>query len=96
MFIELFKKEENKIELNILNLLLISISVSLDSFSTGLALHAITNNSILAGAIFSICAASFTFIGLLIGKYSNKKIGTYGNVFGILLLFILGIIHLFK
>lgn len=96
MLIDLFKEEEKLFNINIFNMLLISLSVSLDSFSTGLGLHAITNNFFLSSFIFSICASSFTFIGLLIGKYSNKKIGIFANILGIIILFILGIIHIFK
>lgn len=96
MLLELLKSEENFFEMNLFNMLLVSLSVSLDSFSTGLGLHAITSNFILSGAIFSICAASFTFLGLLIGKYSNNKIGILSNILGIILLFILGLIHIFK
>lgn len=96
MVVDLIKNEEKNFELSIFNIILVSISVSLDSFSTGLGLSAITNNYILSGTIFSICAASFTFLGLTIGKYSNKKIGILSNVFGIILLFILGFLHIFK
>jgi len=96
MIVDLVKNEEKLFELNIFNMLLVSLSVSLDSFSTGLGLHAITSNFILSGFIFSVCAASFTFMGLLIGKYSNDKIGVFANIFGIILLFIIGILHIFK
>ena len=96
MIIELIKPDEKNFNLNIFNMILVSISVSLDSFSTGLGLHAITNNFILSGIIFSVCAASFTFLGLLIGKYSSKKIGIFANILGIIILFILGFIHIVK
>ena len=36
-------------------MILISMSVSLDSFSTGIGLHAITDDYLLSGLIFSIC-----------------------------------------
>lgn len=96
MIIDLIKEEDKYFELNLFNMLLVSISVSLDSFSTGLGLSAITQDIFLSGLIFSVCAASFTFIGLLIGKYSGEKLGIYANIFGIILLFILGILHIFK
>lgn len=96
MIVDLIKGEEKTFELNLFNMLLVSLSVSLDSFSTGLGLHAITENFLLSGTIFSVCAASFTFLGLLIGKYSNDKIGIFSNILGIILLFILGILHIFK
>lgn len=96
MIIDLIKSDDKYFELNIFNMILVSLSVSLDSFSTGLGLSAITNNIILSGFIFSICAASFTFLGLLIGKYSGEKIGIYANIVGILLLIFLGLFHIFK
>ena len=95
MTIDLIKKEDKYFNLNLLNMFLVSISVSLDSFSTGLGLQAITSDIILAGVIFSLCAGSFTFMGLIIGKYSTEKLGIYGNVFGIVLLFILSFLHIF-
>lgn len=96
MILDLIKSEDKFFELSIFNMFLVSLSVSLDSFSTGLGLHAITDNFILSGIIFSTCAASFTFLGLLIGKYSNSKIGILSNVIGIIILFTLGIFHIFK
>ena len=96
MIIDLVKNDHKYFELNVFNMFLLSLSVSLDSFSTGLGLSAITDNFLLSGVIFSICAASFTFIGFLIGKYSGEKLGIYANVLGIILLFIMGILHIFK
>ena len=96
MIIDLIKKDDKYLELNLFNMLLLALSVSLDSFSTGFGLKAITSDALLSGLIFSICAATFTFMGLLIGKYSSQKLGIYGNILGIILLFILGIIHILK
>lgn len=96
MLIDLFKIEENFFELNFFNMVLLSLSVSFDSFSTGLGLNAITNDYFLSGLIFSMCASSLTLIGLLIGKYSSNKIGVFANILGIILLFILGLLHIFK
>lgn len=96
MTIDLIKDDDNFFELNLFNMFLVSLSVSLDSFSTGLGLEAITTNNYLSGLIFSICASIFTFLGLIIGKYSSKKLGSYANIIGIFLLVILGLFHIFK
>ncbi len=96
MILELIKKEDKDLNFNFLNMFLIGISVSLDSFSTGLGLFAITNNVILSGIIFSLCAASFTYFGLIIGKYSSSKLGEYGTYLGIILLIVLGLYYIFK
>lgn len=95
MFIDLINKDDKFFELNLFNMFLVSISVSLDSFSTGLGLSAITNDIFLSGLIFSLCASSFTFLGLLVGKYSSDKLGVYANILGIVLLVILSLIHIF-
>jgi len=96
MIIDLIKDDDEFFELNLFNMLLISLSVSLDSFSTGLGLSAITSNIVLSGTIFSFCAAAFTFLGLLMGKYCGEKLGIYANLLGIILLIILGVLHVFK
>lgn len=96
MIVDLIKDDNQFFELNIFNMFLVSMSVSMDSFSTGLGLSAITNDILLSGLIFSVCAGAFTFLGLLIGKYSGEKLGVYANIVGIFLLIILGLLHIFK
>ena len=75
---------------------LFAVGVSIDSFSAGIGLNAITNNMIFAVIIFSITSFCFTYIGLLIGKYANRLLGVYATIFGAILLLIIGIFHLFK
>ncbi len=94
MIIDLFKNENKEFNLNFLNMILISISVSLDSFSTGIGLSAVTDNFILSGLIFSFIAFLFTLMGLIIGKYSSKKLGIYAKILGIILLFTIGFFHI--
>ena len=96
MIIDLIKKNEKTFDLSLINMILLSISVSLDSFSTGIGLSAITNNVILSGFIFSVCASSFTFLGYLIGKYSSDKMGEYANIIGIIILIFIGLSHIFR
>lgn len=96
MIINLVKDEEKNFCLNMVSMFLISISVSLDSLSTGFGIRAITDDIILAGVVFSICADLFTLMGLLIGKYSSNKLGIYGNILGIILLLVIGLFHVFK
>lgn len=96
MFINLLKKEEAPKNINVITMFLLAIGVSIDSFSTGLGLSAITNNLLLSVIIFSITSASFTYLGLIIGKYATKILGTYANILGMILLFVLGILYLCK
>ncbi len=96
MLIDLFKKEEKNLNFNFFNMLLFAFGVSIDSFSTGLGLQAITTNMIGSVIIFSITSFCFTYLGLLIGKYANKLLGTYACILGSLLLICIGIMHLCK
>ena len=96
MFIEYVKPSEKEISLTKTGIFLFGFGVSLDSFSIGLGLKAITNNLILSSTIFMICSFSFTFLGLTLGKYINKLLKTYSFLFGTILLFILGLCFLCK
>ena len=89
MLIDLLKKEEKEINLKILNMFLFAFGVSIDSFSTGLGLQAITNNMISSVMIFSITSFCFTYLGLLIGKYANYLLGKYTTAFGAILLILI-------
>lgn len=94
MLIDIIKHEEEKFNLNFLGMLLFALGVSLDSFSVGLGIKAITSNIYLAMSIFALCSAIFTFTGLIIGKYANKYFGNLATLIGSIILFILGLMHL--
>ena len=94
--IHYFKDEDININLSWLGILLFALSVSVDSFTVGIGLNALTNKFILASGIFALCSATFTYLGILIGKYSTQYIGKKANFLGIILLLILGIYHLFN
>ena len=93
--IHYFKDETAEINLNIIGIIIFALSVSIDSFSVGLGINDITNNYYIASIIFALCSAAFTYLGIIIGKYSSKLIGKYAIILGIFLLLILGIFHLF-
>lgn len=94
LILSYFNKKEVTIKLNIINMLLLALSVSIDSFSVGLGISEVTNNFFYAATLFAICSFVFTYLGLIIGKYSHKIIGDYASLLGIILLFIIGIYHL--
>lgn len=96
MLIELINTNNKDCKINIINMFIFAIGVSIDSFSTGLGLSAITENIISATIIFSITSFLFTYLGLIIGKYANKLLGIYATIFGSLLLIIIGLTHLIK
>ncbi len=94
MTIDIIKHKEEQFKLNIIGMFLFALGVSIDSFSVGIGLNAITNNIYLAMIIFAICSFFFTFFGIIIGKQANKILGIYANIFGIIILFLLGLAHL--
>lgn len=96
MFIEYIKPSNKEISLNKFGIILFALGVSLDSFSVGIGLNAITDNLLLSSSVFSIVSFSFTFLGFTIGKYINKVLKKYSYLLGTLLLFILGLVFLFK
>ena len=83
--------EEKKDFKNLLNAFLFAFSVSIDSFSVGIALGTHNENIILAGTIFAITSFIFTFMGLNIGKLLTSKFGKIANIIGSILLLLLAI-----
>ena len=96
MCIEYIKPSKKEITLNKLGIILFAFGVSLDSFSVGLGIKAITENLFLASTIFSLVSFSFTFLGLTLGKYINKFLKKYSYLIGTIFLFTIGLIFLLK
>ena len=97
LLVDMLKKsEDTTIDLSFFGMLLFAFGVSIDAFSTGLALTAITTNKILAMLLFAIISFSFTYVGLNIGRYVSSKLGNKASVLGFLLLVALGIFHICK
>lgn len=94
MLIDILKHEEEKFNLSLFGMLLFAFGVSLDSFSVGLGIKAITDNIFLATTIFAFVSFIFTFCGILVGKFASKIIGIYANIIGVIILFVLGIVHI--
>ncbi len=97
LLIDMLKKEEDTtIDLSFIGMFLFAFGVSIDAFSTGLALTAITQNKILAMLIFSLTSFTFTWVGLNIGNFVSSKLGNKATILGFLLLVVLGIFHICK
>lgn len=90
-----FKDEDININLSFWGIVFLALCVSFDSFTVGMGISAITDKYLVSSFIFALCSSSFTYLGILIGRYSSQHIGKYANMLGILLLLILGIYHLF-
>ena len=95
MILSTFKQEEIMNLKGIFAILLFSFTVSIDSFSVGIGLTAISDNSLLAVSIFSVTSFLFTYIGLTIGSKLTEKFGKLSTVFGGIILFLLSVVYLF-
>ena len=96
MIISSFKEEDKKFLLTIPGYLLFGLSVRIDSLTTGIGLSLITQKYIFSSLIFAITSLSFTFFGLNIGDRLNKKYGRISTILGGIVLFVLGILYIFK
>ena len=95
MIVSSFKDEEVKVLMGIIGNLLFGLSVSIDSFTTGIGLSVISNNYLMVSSIFMLVSGIFTYIGLLFGNKLNNSFGKYATISGGILLCILGIFRLF-
>ena len=94
MIIDSFKKEENIKIMTLKEMILFGLAVSLDSFSVGIGLEALTNNYILSVLTFSLSSLIFTYMGLTIGKKINNLIGQISTLIGGIILIIIGITYI--
>ena len=93
MIIESFKENNNIKILDIIGMLLFGFAVSLDSFTTGLGLDIIYKNKLVSIILFSVFSFLFTYLGLNMGEYINKKIGKLSTFIGGLTLIIISIFY---
>ena len=86
------KEEEKIISLSKwYHLLFFAFTVSLDSFSVGIVLSLNHENIPLAGLIFSIISAIFTYLGLKLGRLVSKKYSNKATIVGAWILIILSL-----
>lgn len=94
MIIESIKTESIVKKTKIIDLLLFGLAVSMDSFSIGIGLNAISHKKILCALTFSITSYIFTYLGLNFGKKINQLIGKISTIIGGVVLIAIGIIYL--
>ena len=94
--IEMYKsKEEEKNNiLNNITILLIAFSVSLDSFTVGIALGLNNEYILISSIIFSITSSIFTYLGLILGKKLKSKYKVLSKYIGIIILLIVALKYL--
>lgn len=94
MIVESVKDENIAKKNNFIDLLLFGLAVSMDSFSIGIGLNAISHKKILCALTFSLTSSLFTYLGLNLGKKINQLIGKISTTIGGIILIIIGIIYL--
>lgn len=86
------KEEEKVMSLSKLyHLFFFAFTVSLDSFSVGIVLSLSHENIILAGLIFSMISAIFTYLGLKLGRLVSKRYSDKATIAGAIILMILSL-----
>lgn len=95
MIYETFKEEDIKNIVNLKQILLFGLAVSVDSFSVGIGLNVISKNYLYCAFIFSLFSLSFTYLGLILGKKINNVIGKTSTIIGGLVLIVIAFIYLF-
>lgn len=96
MIIESRKKTNVEPCTSLVEMLLFGLAVSIDSFSVGIGLKAITNKALLVPLIFSFTSGIFTFLGLHFGKKINSLIGKLSTFIGGIILIALSLLYLFN
>lgn len=79
---------------NLISIILFAFTVSIDSFSVGIALSLTTNNITTACFIFAGISTMFTFLGIELGNKIAKKFESKAEYIGIIILLLLGIKYL--
>lgn len=93
MIIESFKEGERVKKLKFTEMLLFGFAVSIDSFSVGIGLNAVSVSPVICAILFSITSFLFTYLGLMLGKKINNMIGKTATLIGGVVLIILGFIY---
>ena len=92
MIISSIKDDSHDFVVSIFGFLIFGLSVSIDSFTTGIGLNVINNNYLEVSSIFCIVSGSFTYLGLILGNKLGSIFGKLSTIIGGVILIILGII----
>lgn len=95
MIISSVKERDERILVSLVGFLLFGLSVSIDSFTTGIGLEIINDNYLQVSSIFAIVSGIFTILGLNLGVKINENFGKYSTFIGGIILVILGIYYMF-
>lgn len=95
MILSGIKDKEERIIVSLIGFLLFGLSVSIDSFTTGIGLKIINNNYLQVSSIFALVSGIFTYLGLRLGIILSDNFGKYSTFVGGVALILLGIYYLF-
>ena len=90
------KDESHNFVVSIFCFLIFGLSVSIDSFTTGIGLNVINNNYLEVSSIFCAASGSFTYLGLILGNKLGSIFGKLSTTIGGIILIVLGIIYFFR
>ena len=76
-------------------MLLISLSVSVDSFSVGVSLGMFVDHILLTVLTFGACGGLMSMVGLLLGRRVSQGLGDYGEAIGGAILLGFGLLFIF-
>lgn len=76
-------------------MLLLSLSVSVDSFSVGVSLGMFVNGILLTILAFGACGGVMSIVGLLLGRHVSRGLGDYGEALGGAILLGFGLLFIF-
>ena len=88
------RNEENKSILNLITIILIAFTVSIDSFTVGIVFGLNSEYIIISSIVFSIISSLSTYIGLYLGKKLKDKYKQKAIYLGLCLLIIVAIKYL--
>lgn len=96
MVISSIKGSNEELRFGIIGFLIFGLSVSIDSFTTGIGLDVINSNHLYVSFVFCVVSGLFTYLGLVFGNRLNSIFGKLSTLVGGFILIILGIIYFFK
>ena len=95
MIFSSIKDDETILMVSFCGFLLFGLSVSIDSFTTGIGLSLISDNYILCSFVFMVISSFFTFLGLNCGNKLNQYFGKYSTFLGGVIMILLSFNYLF-
>lgn len=90
-------KNDNKQKLNLtgLKLIIIALIVSVDSFPVGVSLGMSGINALFMVGLFGVTSMVLAWVGMLLGRKTHTHLSKYSEMFGGLILLIIGILIIF-